>query len=170
MKTLLPILLLGFLAVSAKAVDRAEDYQFDGTITRPVLEGYLSRSITMLDLLTGHGSLEDNIRMLRNTGAKFAGRALYAWGHEGNLHQRLASARQNAPKIHAADPEMILQAAIFEIVSKEAEQIPVPGWAFEAFGQPPRQRHFRYDAMLYPDGRGRDRWWPGASLPDISQS
>lgn len=42
----------------------AADYQFDGKIGRDVLENYLSRSITMLDLLTGHGNVDDNIRML----------------------------------------------------------------------------------------------------------
>ncbi len=59
----------------------ASDYEFDGTINRAVLENYLSRSITMLDLLTGHGNPEDNIRMLKNIGAKFAGRTIYLWGH-----------------------------------------------------------------------------------------
>ena len=139
----------------------ARDYQFDGQISRPVLENYLSRSITMLDLLTGHGNVDDNIRMLRNTGAKFAGRSIYLWGQEGQLRDRLAAARQIAPKIHAADPEMILQACVFEIVSKEVDRISVPAWAFEAFGQSPEQRNFRYEAMIYPNGRGRDHWGPG---------
>ena len=146
-----------------------QPYRFDGKISRPVLENYLARSITMLDLLTEHEALEDRLRMLKSMGAKFAGRAVYVWGHEGRLPERLAAARQNAPKIHAADPEMILQACVFEIVSQEVEKIPVPGRAFEAFGLPPEQRHFRYEAMLYPNGRDRDRWWPGASVPDISQ-
>ena len=39
----------------------------------------------MLDLLTGHGDPEDNIRMLKNIGAKFAGRTIYLWGHESQL-------------------------------------------------------------------------------------
>jgi hypothetical protein len=76
----------------------AADYQFDGKIGRDVLENYLSRSITMLDLLTGHGNVDDNIRMLKNIGAKFAGRTIYLWGHESQLPTRLAAARQNAPR------------------------------------------------------------------------
>lgn len=63
----------------------ARDYKFDGKIARPVMENYLSRSITMLDLLTGHRNVEDNIRMLRNTGARFAGRAIYLWGGDVNI-------------------------------------------------------------------------------------
>ena len=147
----------------------AGDYRFDGNIGRPVLESYLSRSVTMLDLLTGHGDVDDNIRMLKNTGAKFAGRAIYLWGHESQLPKRLATARANAPKVHALDPDMIWQACAFEIVSKDVEEIAVPAWAFEAFDHPPEQRNFHYDAMLYPGGRGHNHWRPGSSIPDISQ-
>jgi len=93
MRLPLPALLLGLVA-------HARDYQFDGKISRPVLENYLSRSITMLDLLTGHGDVDDNIRMLKSTGAKFVGRTIYLWGHEGQLPKRLAAARQNTPKVH----------------------------------------------------------------------
>ncbi len=147
----------------------AQGYEFDGKITRPVLENYLSRSITMLDLLTGHGDLDDNIRMLTNTGAKFAGRTIYLWGHESQLPARLAAARRNVPKIHAADPEMILQACVFEIVSKEVEKLPVPDWAFVALGRTPEERNFRYEDMLYANGRGRNHWRPDSSIPDISR-
>ena len=52
------------------------DYNFDGKISRNVLENYLSRSITMMDLLSGVGDVDDNIRMLKDMGAKFAGRSL----------------------------------------------------------------------------------------------
>jgi hypothetical protein len=148
----------------------AAEYHFDGQISRPVLENYLSRSITMLDLLTGHGSLADNVRMLQQTGAKFAGRTIYVWGHEAQLPARLSAARRAAPKCHAADPDMILQACVFEIVSEEVGELRVPEWVFEAFGEPAESRHFRYQSMLDPGGRGRDRWWRGASVPDISRA
>ena len=102
MRLPLPALLLGLVA-------HARDYQFDGKISRPVLENYLSRSITMLDLLTGHGDVDDNIRMLKSTGAKFVGRTIYLWGHEGQLPKRLAAARQNTPKVHKQHVERFLQ-------------------------------------------------------------
>ena len=63
----------------------AADYRFDRTISREVLENYLSRSITMEGLLNGRGDLDDNIRMLKHTGAKFIGRSLCLWGGEANL-------------------------------------------------------------------------------------
>jgi hypothetical protein len=107
--------------------------------------------------------------MLKSIGAKFAGRTIYLWGEESQLLTRLAAARQNAPKIHAADPQMILQACVFEIVSKDVDKLPIPAWAFEAFGQSPEKRNFRYEAMLYPGGRGHNHWRQGSSIPDISQ-
>jgi hypothetical protein len=81
-------------------------YHFDGTISREVLENYLSRSISMEGLLNGRGNLDDNIRMLKSTGAKFIGRSLCLWGGEGNLVRNLERAKQQLPKILQADPEI----------------------------------------------------------------
>ena len=72
-------------------------YQFDGTISRPVLENYLSRAISMEGLLNGRGDLADNTRMLKNIGAKFIGRSLCLWGGEASLLRNLERARQQAP-------------------------------------------------------------------------
>jgi hypothetical protein len=123
-------------------------YHFDGTISREVLDNYLSRSISMEGLLNGRGDLDDNIRMLKSTGAKFIGRSLCLWGGEGNLVRNLERAKQQLPKVHQADPEMILQACIFEIVTAQVDQVPVPDWAFVALGQPVEKRDFRYADML----------------------
>lgn len=154
-------------ALSAAAWGR--EYGFDGSISEPVLRNYLSRSITVLDLLTGKGDLDDNLRMLKHTGAKFAGRSLYVWGHEADLPRKLELARRNVPKVRQTDPEIILQACIFEIVSRQVERLPVPGWAFQALGLPAEQRNFRYADMLYADGRLRDHWGRDASVPDVSR-
>lgn len=147
----------------------AQDYRFDRTISPEVLKNYLARSITMLDLLTEQGDLADNLRMLKSTGAKFAGRTVYLWGHEAEFPRRLELAKKNVPKIHQADPDLVLQACIFEIVSRGVEQIAVPEWAFTALGQPVEQRNFRYAEMIYPDGRGHHQWGRDASVPDISR-
>ena len=37
------------------------DYDFDGTISRDILENFLSRSVSMEGLLNGRGDLGDNI-------------------------------------------------------------------------------------------------------------
>jgi hypothetical protein len=148
---------------------RPAAYHFDGTISREVLENYLSRAITMEGLLNGRGDLEDNVRMLKSVGAKFIGRSLCLWGGEANLLHNLERAKQQLPKVHAADPDMILQACIFEIVTTQVEQVPVPDWAFTALDQPVEKRNFRYADMLYPNGRFKDHWRAGNSVPDVSQ-
>ncbi len=154
---------------AAQAIARPGEYQFDGTMSRDVLENYLSRSISMEGLLNGRGDLVDNIRMLKHIGAKFIGRSLCLWGGEANLLRNLERARQQVPMVHAADPEMILQACIFEIVTSQVERIPVPDWAFVALGRPVEQRNFRYEDMLYPNGRRRNQWGRNASVPDVSR-
>jgi hypothetical protein len=151
-----------------QAVLAAGPYQFDGKMSREVLEDYLSRSITMEGLLNGRGDLDDNLRMLKLTGAKFIGRSLCLWGGEANLLQDLERAKQQIPKVREADPEMILQACVFEIVSTQVEQVPVPDWAFLALGQPIEKRNFRYADIIYPEGQRRN-WGPNASVPDVSQ-
>jgi len=146
------------------------NYRFNQTISRHVLENYLSRAITMEGLLNGRGDLNDNIRMLKSTGAKFIGRALCLWAGEANLMSNLDRAKQQLPKVHAADPDMILQACIFEIVTTQVDQVPVPDWAFTALGQPVEKRNFRYADMLYADGRFKDHWRAGQSVPDVSRT
>jgi len=144
-------------------------YQFKGPVSRQVLENYLSRAISMEGLLNGRGDFDDNLRMLRETGAKFIGRALCLWGGEGRLLENFERAKPLIPRVHAADPDMMLQACIFEIVTTEVDQVPIPAWAFEALGQTAEARNFRYMDMLYPDGRFQDHWRRGQSVPDVSR-
>ncbi len=153
----------------SQAKAKTRDYHFDRTISPEVLDNYLSRAISMEGLLNGRGDLDDNIRMLKDTGAKFIGRSLCLWGGEGELVRNLERARQQVLKVHAVDPEMILQACIFEIVTTQVERVPVPEWAFVALGLPVETRNFRYADMLYPDGKRKDHWRTGNSVPDVSR-
>jgi len=157
------------LAAEPSAPASPSKYRFDWTMSREVLENYLSRAITMEGLLNGRGDLEDNIRMLKSVGAKFIGRSLCLWGGEANLLNNLERAKQQLPKIHTADPDMILQACIFEIVTAQVDQVPVPEWAFVALGQPVEKRNFRYADMLYPDGRFKNHRRTDQSVPDVSR-
>jgi len=153
----------------AQAAAPARSYSFDRIISREVLENYLSRSISMEGLLNGRGDLDDNIRMLKSVGAKYIGRSICLWGNEASLLSNLDRAKQQLPQVHAADPEMILEACIFEIVTTQVEQIPVPEWAFTALGQPVEKRNFRYADIIYPQGPRRDQWGVGSSVPDVSR-
>jgi alpha-galactosidase len=155
--------------ITYKKAKPSDKYCFDGQISRKVLENYLAKSITMMDLMSGIGNVDDNVRMLINIGAKYAGRALYVWGGESRLPKMLPKAKEIAKKIHSQDPDMILQAGIYEIITKDVEQVPIPEWVFEEFGLKPEVRNFNYEAMIYPNGFGRDHWSPSSSIPDMSQ-
>jgi hypothetical protein len=148
------------------------DYRFDGKISREVLENYLSRSITMAELYRSPGNLDDDVRMLKNMGAKFVGRTIYLWGGEARLNDPafLAQGREMVARIHRNDPDVVLQSAVFEIVTQSVGEIPVPGWVFKEFGLPPEDRNFDYSKMLFPDKRFVDHWRAGSSVPDICQT
>ena len=154
-------------AVPSSAAPR--DYRFDGSISRPVLENYLSRCVTFMDLLTGVGNVDDNLRMVGNMGVKYAGRVIYRWGGEEALPGMLPRGREIARRLHEADPDLILQGCVFEIVTPSVEKLPIPEWVFAEFGLKPETRNFRYDAMLFPGGRFRDHWGKDSSVPDMCQ-
>jgi hypothetical protein len=157
---------------------RSEDFHFDGSISRSVLENYLSRSISFTELLhddltkprNGRGVAPgDNMRLILETKAKFVGRALMVWGRERNLTAFLETAKPYAAALHKADPEIVLQAADFEIVTRGVETISIPEHVLREFGQPVTNRNFRYEAMLYPDDRFVNHWGGNGSVPDMSQ-
>jgi len=142
-------------------------YQFDGKISRPVLENFLARSISVEGVFNGRGDLEDNLRMLKSIGVKYAGRSLCLWGAENNFLANLERARQQAPKAVAADPELILEACVFETVSPRVERIAVPDWVFRDLGQPVETRNFVYTNIIYP--LGQRRAMGNAQVPDVSR-
>ncbi|HSV73059.1 MAG TPA: hypothetical protein VLH79_04805 [Chthonomonadales bacterium] len=173
------------------AVTAQSPYAFSGPIPRQVLERYLERSLQYLGLCSEGSSgpaphFDDNLRLIREMGARFIGRASYAWDAPVDDEQHYRIARENAARVHAQDPEVMLQACVFETAySNQApeaaerlarghsvggiEDIPVPEWVFREYGAQPERRNFRYDDMLYPDGRLRNHWLPGASVPDITR-
>ena len=144
-------------------------YDFDGSISRNVLEFYLSHAQTMVGLLQGYGYFADNLRMLENTGAVFAGRTLMHWGQENRLLASLEKAHGLAGQVHAAIPQMILQAGIFEIVTRQVETILIPEWVFTSFALPVEPRPFHYDDMIFADGTYVNHWAPDSSVPDITR-
>jgi hypothetical protein len=162
---------LVLLCGTSRAIGAQRDYRFDREISLQVLHDYLSRSITMTELYRSPGNLDDDLRMLHNTGAKFAGRTIYLWGGEGRIAAPtfLAQGREMAERIHRQDSDVVLQAAVFEIVTQEVNQIPVPDWVFREFSRQPETRNFDYSKMLFPDGTLVNHWRAGSSVPDICQ-
>jgi hypothetical protein len=156
----------------------AQDFHFESNISRPVLENYLARSISFTELLhddltqprDGRGvDPHDNMRLILDCKAKFVGRALMLWGHESNLSNYLKTAMPFADALHQADPEIVLQAAAFEIVTRNVETIAIPEQVLAQFGQPVTNRNFNYDAMVYEDGHFVNHWGKDASVPDMSR-
>ena len=173
-------LLYSALLLLASCGSAAEDpYRFDGAITQPVLERYLSRAVTMSEFLTvdpfcNDGTYPDkeaDVELIRSTGAKFIGRAIYRWGDEPALADPAfwSGARALIDRVHAFDPDVIFQAATFEAVYRTVNEIEVPAWTFEALGLPVEKRRFDYASMLNREGIYVDLWGPGGSVPDITQ-
>ena len=160
--------------------DDAASYHFDKSgISRPALENYLKRSVTMTEFLEvdpyqndgPYPYKEDDVRLIKNIGAKFIGRAIYRWGGEDvlNIPDYLEQAKKLVNEVHAFDKDVVFQAALFEIVTQKVNEIPVPDWAFKALGLSPENRHFSYDRMLNPDGKLVNHWHQGVSVPDVAQ-
>jgi hypothetical protein len=89
-------------------------------------------------------------------------------GREKDLPHFLETARRFEQAIHQADPEIILQATAFEIVTRNVEALPIPESMFLEFGLPVEKRNFRYQDMLYANGRFVNHWGRG-SVPDMSR-
>ena len=137
---------------------------FDGSMPRKVLEYYLAHAASA-QWISMSDTLDDDIRVILKTGLKFLGRAAGIWKGSMPEEAHFAAVKEAADRIHAADPEIILQACIFEAIYREdVAPVPVPAWVFEAFGLPPEQRNFNYDACLFPKDAGT---WD--NMPDISQ-
>jgi hypothetical protein len=146
------------------------NYAFDGSMSEEVLHNYLSRATNHFYFEhTDESWLGQNKRFVLNTGAKFIGRASTIWVMSPHDEAAIAKYAEAIADLHAADPDVIFEACIFETTFTSINDIPVPAWVFEAFGLPPEQRNFSYDAMLFPEGDFIDMWGDGGSVPDMRQ-
>lgn len=172
-------ILFGFSLEQSRA-QTAPDYHFaNGRIPRKVLENYLSRAITLAEFCTGDDFLtdgaypyrEDDVRMLQNTGARFIGRAVYSWGAEHRFADPMfwTGAGEMIGRLHKQDKDLIFQACIFEIVTTRVNEVPIPSWVFREFGLAEEARNFNYEAMLNPEGKLKDHWRAGSSVPDVTR-
>jgi hypothetical protein len=155
-------------AASTNSTARSGGFQFDGKISRQVLENFLSRSICIEGILNGRGPVTDDIRMITNCGVKYIARALCLWGAENNFLASLKRAKETVPQILAADPEIVLEGCVFETVGPKVSQIAIPDWVFKDLGQPVEQRNFRYEDIIYPEGQRRPMG--NGQVPDESRN
>jgi len=158
----------------------SNDYKFDKNgISREVLENYLEKSITMVNFLSpylqesnrSYPYADDDIRMIKNIGAKFLGRTFYRWGLESRLNDPkfFSTAAERIKLLHEYDPDIVFQACLFEVVTTEVNSVPIPDWVFRDFGLSVEKRNFSYEAMLADNGKFVNHWSEGSSVPDISK-
>ncbi len=156
------------------------DYRFDGKITRPVLENYLSRAVTLAEFLAvdpycndgTYPNKERDVEFIKKTGAKFIGRSIYRWGDEEVLNNPdfLNKAKELIDEVHKFDSDVIFQACAFEAVYPEVNKVKIPEWTFKALGLPVENRYFNFDDMLDPGGQFVRQWSRRGGVPDITRS
>ena len=170
-KILLCGLLLCLIGAGVKGLGnenkKKPSYLFKGKISRTVLENYLARSATVASLL--HLTLDDDLRMMQNTGVKFAGRVIWMWGGESKIDSLIDKGTPFVKRIHQMDPDIILQGAIFEIITTDVNNVPIPAAVFTEFKLTPENRNFNYKKMIYPFGHRVNHWNKGSSVPDMSR-
>ena len=163
--------------VAGPVFDSKSPYYFDGTISRPTLENYLDRSVTMgYFLVPGKPEgyefpyRDHDIRLIRNIGAKFIGRSIYRWGQESRLNDPafLAYAKKMVDTVHTFDPEVIFQGCLFEQVSSDVNNLKIPAWVFTDFGLPEEDRTFSCDAIIKRQGGGSNRPGGRGGVPIIN--
>lgn len=145
-----------------------KNYTFDTTISKEVLKNYLSRAVSAAFFIHTQ-TLEDDLRALKNMGVKFVGRASGVWEPDPDDEEHFAKSRYLAERIHETDPEIIIQACIFEAVYYEEEQFKVPAYVFEAFGLPVQERGFCVKDMLFPEEPNGFIWGEEGGIPDLNR-
>lgn len=95
-------------------------FDFDGKIEKEVLENYLSRCATAAGLYQSE-TLSDDLRVIKKLGIKFLGRASGIWYMTENDEEHFERSRKLAERVHELDPEIILQACVFEMITQGIE-------------------------------------------------
>ena len=89
-----------------------------------------------------------------------------------------AKSRELAEKVHEADPEIILQACIFECVTQRMESVKIPEFVFRDFGMEPKDRCFcladtvsrRTGGICKPQRGAGEEWGNPGSEPAGGQN
>ena len=145
-----------------------KNYTFDKVITKEVLENYLSRAVTAADLYKSD-TLEDDLRVIEKLGIKFLGRASGVWFMLTNDDEHFMKSKELAEKVHAIDPEIILQACVFEAIFNEIEAVKIPAYVFEDFDMEVEDRCFSIEDTLFPERPKGYIWEQEGGIPDLNR-
>ena len=176
------ILMTALLASSKPVLSEVSSagFDFDGTMSKEVLRNFASRAVTSWLVLENNAAdpiFEEDLRMHLSIGAKYLSRAAtFSWGGnmtKAQVDDHFEQAKKIAEKVHAADPQIILQGGVFEIIYKgTVNSTEIPAFVFEAFGLPAEKRNFSYDEASFPTGHnyGPGFWGmgPDAAVPNIA--
>ncbi len=147
-----------------------KNYSFDGSISLEVLNNYLNRAMTFSTLCSNSEEVfEIHKQMLLDVGIKHVARAGGFWTEIEYEAKHYNHIKKNIDALHAADPDIILEACIFEIVNARANEIKIFEETFKAFGEAVEDRTFDVNKMVFPDGYGLNQWGNGQHIPDITQ-
>ena len=147
------------------------NYSFNHTISKEVLCNYLRRSATVsLERKYTLKPTDDHVAAyIFNTGVKYLCRFATCWEPSAWDISTHKGQKQFIDRIHERDPEIILEACIFECISPKLNKIPIPAYVFEAFSLPVKKKNFSYDEMRYADGRYENHWGKNKSVPDMTR-
>ncbi len=154
----------------------AQNYRFYSTISRPVLENYLDRAISMAALSNCGASLGTtpqehiaDINMIQDIGAKFVGRIGIWWGANQDINCLMANVQQDVKSIKAIDSDIICEGGVFEYVDTYLDvAVAIPAYVFKAFDQRVVSRNFNHNLMLY-DNPGYPTADEHSRTPDMSK-
>lgn len=178
-KKILFIFTITLSMLSCGNLEEQSPYYFDGSISEKTLKNYLNRAVTSSELIVDESFGGDgwyprrdiDIDIIKQIGAKFLGRSIFRWS---NLHylgddRFFSLAGENIAELHAYDPEIVVQACVFEAIYRDGvEQVAIPAWVFEAFGQPVESRNFDFDRMSSRGGYFRNHWGENSDVPDVT--
>lgn len=154
--------------------------------TDSLVRHYLARALTM----QGFNGLAPAERRAfaawaAGVGTRFAGRVGGFWATPGSAAQVRAlqdTLRRTAAELHHAQPTLLVQGAVFEVIDACASNLPVPNVVRAEFGEDTvavPQRNFEFAQMMYPSyfsaaDSAHYRWDgrpPGEApgIPDMSQ-
>lgn len=106
-------------------------FYFQGSMDEQTLRRYTARAVTYQTLCDCETDIEEGLRLVTHVGAKFIGRAAhFSW--KGNwtreqIEAYYALAARLAARAHEADPELIIQAGVFEIIYRGTVRLVVLG-------------------------------------------
>ena len=147
------------------------DYSFQGSVSEEVLINYLSRAVTIS--VEGKTLDKDKTTYIKefilNTGAKYIARAATCWNPGISDYDTYPAQKAFIDDVHESDPDVVFEACVFECISSQVNDIPIPSWVFEAFGEEPEERNFSFDKMCFGGKQFLNQWGEGTSVPDITK-